>query len=194
MKRRQNKRGIVFLIIGILMVFAAIVWYSLNIHEDKRAGQRATELLEKINEQPDSILTEKETDETPVIMVEGEAFCGKIVIEKLDIELPVFQDWSYEKLKEAPCRYIGSIDTGGMIIAAHNYQSHFGNLKLLQPEDVVIFIDATGEEHRFSVKEITILDGTDVTNMNSGEWDFTLFTCTKGGKQRVTVLCNVLKK
>jgi sortase A len=29
-----------------------------------------------------------------------------------------------------------------------------------------------------------------VTDMQSGDWDFTLFTCTKGGAQRVTVRCS----
>lgn len=100
-----------------------------------------------------------------------------------------YGEWSNARFKTAPCRYTGSVDTNNIIIAAHNYKSHFGNLKQLQIGDEIVFVDTYGTYHRYSVKEITTLDGTAVTDMKAGEWDFTLFTCTKGGEQRVTVRC-----
>lgn len=186
MERRTNKRGLIFLVIGLLLILIAGGWYVYNIVEDNNAGKSATDLLEKIEKQQ----TEQDNDkESPVIIVEGDAFCGRLAIEKLRIELPIFDEWNYTRLKTAPCRYTGSIDTNDIIIAAHNYKSHFGNLKQLQIGDEISFVDAYGTQHRYSVKEITILDGNAVTDMTSGEWDFTLFTCTKGGEQRVTVRC-----
>ena len=143
-------------------------------------------VLEKMEEQQ----TEQHgCEDLPVIIVEDDAFCGKLAIEKLGIELPVYDEWNYTRLKTAPCRYTGSIDKNDIIIAAHNYKSHFGNLKQLQIGDEILFIDAYTTQHRYSVKEITTLDGTAVTDMKAGEWDFTLFTCTKDGEQRVTVRC-----
>ena len=187
MERRTNKRGLNFLIIGLLLIFVAGGWYVYNIVEDNNAGKSATDLLEKIEKQQ----TEQDNnEESPVIIVEGDAFCGRLAIDKLGIELPIFDEWNYTRLKTAPCRYTGGIDANDIIIAAHNYKSHFGNLKQLQIGDEISFVDAYGTQHRYSVKEITTLDGTAVTDMKSGEWDFTLFTCTKGGEQRVTVRCN----
>ena len=81
-----------------------------------------------------------------------------------------------------------------LIIAAHNYKSHFGSLGKLAVGDEVKFTDAYGNEHLFEVKETAILDGTAVSDMQSGDWDFTLFTCTRSGKQRVTVRCNYKSK
>lgn len=172
---------------GLALILAAAGWYTSNIWEDKQAGEQALDLLDKLTEyQP----TDTEQGSVSVIVVDGDAFCGRVIISKLGIELPVFEEWNDARLKEAPCRYSGSISTDDMIIAAHNYKSHFGNLKSLQTGDEIVFIDAYGSEHRYEVKELVTLDGSAVTDMKSGEWDFTLFTCTKGGEQRVTVRCD----
>jgi len=186
MQRKANKRGFIFLCIGLLLLLTASGWYIYNIVEDNNAGAKAAQLLDIIKEkQPE----QNNPTDSPKIIVDGNAFCGRIAINKLGIELPIFDEWDYKRLKTAPCRYSGSINTNDIIIAAHNYKSHFGNLKQLQIGDEIIFIDPYGSAHYYITKEIVTLDGTAVTDMKSGDWDFTLFTCTKGGEQRVTVRC-----
>ncbi len=167
------------MIIGCVLLLIAGGCYIYNIVQDNNAGKQADAILDKFsNKQSDA-----------VIMVDGDAFCGKVIIGKLSVELPVYDEWNYTRLKSAPCRYTGSVDTNDIIIAAHNYKSHFGSLNKLIIGDEVEFIDAYGKSHLYEVCEITTLDGTAVSDMQSGGWDFTLFTCTKGGEQRVTVRC-----
>ena len=43
------------------------------------------------------------------------------------------ESWSYPKLKVAPCRYRGSAYLDDLIIAAHNYDRHFGRINTLLP-------------------------------------------------------------
>ena len=186
MKKKKNKKGIVFLCLGVSLLLIAGVLYLNNLIQDNNAGQKAEELLEKIESHTNDVVIE---NELPVLNIDGEKFCGKIIVESLGIELPVFNEWSYSLLREAPCRYTGGIETNDMIIAAHKYNSHFGRLKNLLSGDVIKFIDAYGIEHKFAVKEIIKLDGIAVSDMKDGKWDFTLFTCTKGGEYRVTVRC-----
>ena len=100
--------------------------------------------------------------------------------------------WSYSRLKVAPCRYAGSLYRGDMIIAAHNYKRHFGLLKTVPPGETVIFTDVDGRVFSYAVADMEILPGTAVAEMESGEWDLTLFTCTKGGRTRITLRCNVV--
>jgi len=183
----RKSKGIVFILLGCLLLLAAGGWYLYNVFEDVNAGKQAIGILEKLEEKQKDV---NEFAETPVIFVEGEAFCGKIVIKKLGVELPVYDEWSYERLKSAPCRYTGSVKTDDIIIAAHNYKSHFGNLKQMQIGDTVTFIDVYGNIINYEICETVLLDGTAVSDMRSGGWDLTLFTCTRGGKQRVTVRCN----
>ncbi len=173
------------MLIGCMLLLIACGWYVYNIVEDNHAGQQAEELLNKFDDKQKV----PEEANNSAITVDGDDFCGKVIIEKLSVELPVYDKWNYTRLKSAPCRYTGSIDTNDIIIAAHNYKSHFGSLNKLIIGDEIEFVDVYGKSHKYEVCELTTLDGTAVSDMQSGGWDFTLFTCTKGGKQRVTVRC-----
>jgi len=187
MKNNNNKRGIVFLATGLLLLAAAGIWFFLNWEENQKAGDASSSLLQQLDMSIDANLA---GDNDSVVTVSGEKFCGKIMIDSLGLELPVYDGWSYKRLKNAPCRYSGSVESDDMILLAHNYKRHFGHLKNLSLNDRVCFVDAGGAEHWYQVAEIVTLHGTAVSDMFSGEWDLTLFTCTKGGKARVTVRCD----
>ena len=193
MKNRKT-RGIIYFLVGCLLLLCAGGWSVYNISEDQNAGREALAILEELDsiqneiEQMEEVSAEEESS-IQTIVVDGETFCGRVEIEALGIELPVYDAWDYSRLKKAPCRYMGSVSTNDIIIAAHNYKTHFGLLHQLEKGEEIKFIDAVGETYLYRVCEIVTLDGTAVTDMHAGDWDFTLFTCTKGGKQRVTVRC-----
>ena len=105
----------------------------------------------------------------------------------LELELPVISQWDYPALKVAPCRYSGSLYQDNLIICAHNYASHFGKLKELQPGDTVLFTDMDEHVVTFQVVERETLNPMDAEGMEAGDWDLTLFTCTIGGQTRVTI-------
>ena len=127
--------------------------------------------------------------EMPVITIEQEDYLGTLTIPSLGLTLPVLDDWSYPKLKKAPCRYVGSVYQDDMVIAAHNYTTHFGSINKLRSGDTMTFRDADGNTFIYEVIELEILQPTDVEEMQTGDWDLTLFTCTVGGSSRVTVRC-----
>ena len=125
----------------------------------------------------------------PETVIDGNAYIGKLELPELGIKLPVMSDWSYPKLKKAPCRYQGSAYTGDLIIAGHNYKRHFNGLKRMKTGSRVIFTDEAGNVFRYSVAKIERLDGYAVEQMEAGDWDLTLFTCTAGGSVRLTLRC-----
>lgn len=185
-RKNRNKRGISFLIIGALLLLGAGGALAFNLYEDQSAGEAAELILQEM-ESP------KEQSDQGILLPDGRLFCGVLTIEKEGITLPIYRDWSYKKLKEAPCRYQGAAESGDLIIAAHNYQRHFGKLSALSPGDFIQFTNGAGEIFHYRVASISRLDGTAIEQMEAGEWDLTLFTCTKGGKQRVTVRCNMIQ-
>lgn len=198
MKRRG---GIVLILGGLLLLAAAGVLSAYNVWDADRAGSQSEAALENLDERipvlaemdlpeeliPDYILNPQM--DMPTQEVEEYKYIGRIDIPAIGISLPVMDSWSYPKLKIAPCRYQGSAYLDDLIIAAHNYERHFGNIKNLVPGDEVIFTDVDGNIFNYTVSELEQLEPTDTRYMITGDWDLTLFTCTLGGQYRVTVRC-----
>ena len=125
----------------------------------------------------------------PEAVIDGYTYIALLRIPALGLELPVMGDWSYEQLRSAPCRYVGSIYNDTLVVMAHNYDSHFGRLYTLGYGDEVTLTDMHGNVFRYRVTEQEVLDGDDAEPIIYSDWDLTLFTCTIGGLNRVTVRC-----
>lgn len=125
----------------------------------------------------------------PVKKVQGNYYIGVLEIPDLELELPIISQWSYNRLHTAPCRYYGSAYLDNMVICAHNYDRHFGRLETLGVGSPITFTDSDGNVFRYKVGSIEILKPRETERMKESEWDLTLFTCTIGGRTRVTVRC-----
>ena len=122
--------------------------------------------------------------------IDGEWYIGLLSIPSLQVELPIFNLYVYDQLRYTPCRYAGSYLTDNLIIAAHNYNTHFGKIRQLDSGDLVDFTDMAGNVYHYQVMQTEILSDTATTEMEAGDWDLTLFTCTLSGAERVTVRCD----
>ena len=201
----RQRAGLLLMTAGILALAAGIGLGGYNLWDNYRAGIQADIVLDVIVRRQDEAAVPDKAPETPaesppdpdralpVLEVDGRRYIGTVSIPAIDVALPVQEDWSLALLKVSPCRYMGSPYRGDFIICAHNYAAHFGRLKNLLPGDEVGFTDVEGNKFRYAVAELEILDGTAIEGMESGAWDLTLFTCTLGGKTRVTVRCELLE-
>lgn len=196
----------------------ALSLFFYNQHEADLAADASAEVMPKILEQiqinqeeqarleaedpssvtipipntPLELLTEEDKKMTEE-EIDGESYIGYIIIPSLSIELPVMSEWSYPRLKKAPCRYRGTLRGEDLVIMAHNYTGHFSSLSGIELNAEVIFVDMDGVTTQYHVVATDILSGEAVEEMTSGEYDLTLFTCTYGGKSRVTVRCDMDK-
>ena len=211
----MSKRGKICTGIGLLLLAAALFLTAYNLRSDAKAGKTADMVLEQLTPEletaeekaeislpalptgesleevyiPDYILN-PEMD-MPVEEIDGQKYIGVLRIPALSLELPVISEWSYPSLQIAPCRYAGSAYLNNMVIAAHNYYSHFGYLKNLSQGDEITFTDTDGNVFRYEVAELETLSPFAIEEMTGGDWDLTLFTCTVGGQSRVTVRCEL---
>lgn len=196
----KANRGTILMTIGLLLLAAALFLAGYNIWDEHRAEGAAQQVLDQLvseTPQPELPAPEEPTPEyilhpemdMPTVEIDGNRYIGRVTIPALGLELPVMSQWSYPNLKIAPCRYQGSAYTGDLIIAGHNYRTHFGPLKNLGVGDTVLFTDADGNQFRYTVAQVETLAKTAVEEMAAGDWDLTLFTCTLGGQTRVTVRC-----
>lgn len=195
----MKRKGTFWIWLGILLVLAALSLACYNMWDEARADKLRMDLLNQIQQKTvdtgefKDIYKQYPEQEMPTIQVEDYHYLGVLEIPALGLELPVIEDWSYKKLKTAPCRYSGSVYQNDLIISAHNYDCHFGNLKSLTIGDAVAFTDMDGNFFSYEVVELEILQGTEVEAMKSGDWDLTLFTCTYSGQDRVTIRCKLLE-
>lgn len=195
MKVKKNKR---IIWTGLLLIAAALLLIFYNIYEGFMAGRLASQMAEQLEE---FIFTDNEAKEgtemqeymwnpdmeMPVKIIDGREYVGVLCIPSLKLVLPVIGNWSDSNLKIAPCRYEGSAYQDNLIIAGHNYTAHFGRLGNMREGDTVIFTDMDGNVFTYKMTEWEILKSADIEGMEKGDWDLTLFTCTLGGKSRITI-------
>lgn len=193
------RKGTIFISAGLLLVAAALILTGYNLWDSRRAGERADAALEQLTpliaadpapteiEYPDYVLNPNM--DMPVQNIRGYDYVGVLCLLTLDKELPIINEWNYPNLKVSPCRFTGTAYLDNMVICAHNFRRHFGEIKDLAYGDPVTFTDMDGNVFSYEVVEIETLRPTAVEEMTSGDWDLTLFTCTKGGATRVTVRC-----
>lgn len=132
--------------------------------------------------------------EMPTVTVDGHTYIGYLLIPDISLELPIQKGWDMDLLTRSPAGYHGSIPEGNLIIAGHNYKQHFAPLKKMAVGGRVVFVDVKGREYDYVVSEVLTVGGYETQRMLSGDedWDLTLFTCTVGGKSRVTLRCTLV--
>ena len=187
--------------IGIALILTSLTIIGKNIKEDFNGAQQSAELVKQVknystydnSSTPNNQQTFSSPKDMESININGLDIIGTLYIPCLELELPVSDNCNDTLLKQAPCRYTGSIYTNNLIIAAHNYNSHFGNIYTLENGDKINFIDVNGHSYSFEVVDIETIEGNDVQRMLSNDWDLTLFTCTWDSKSRTTVRCKYIE-
>lgn len=205
--RRGKKIGTALVFTGLALLCAAGGLLLYNQAESRHAEEASAHVLELLTVQirdsrradtdPDSAADPSEAasppateeDPCPTVQIEGVDYIGVISFPSLSIELPVMAQWSPEGLQTAPGRYYGTASGRDLVIAGHNYDSHFGQLEDLTIDDPVVFTDANGKVYTYAVLDIEILPPTAIEDMIAGDDPLTVFTCTYGGRTRLTIRC-----
>ena len=200
--------------LGLLLIIGAGVLFGYNMWDDKRATEESLKDAQLVIEQieapepeiiemdfqevieyvPDDQLASGEYPATTqvrtlkVTELDGAYYMGLLSIPKLERVLPVQSEWSMTKLKRSPCRYYGTLGDN-LVIAAHNYNGHFGGVTKLRQGDSVVFTAMDGDKIYYEVAEIYTVPPDAIEEMVGSDYDLTLFTCTYGAQERVTIRC-----
>ena len=212
-----KRADIIIIAVGAVLILSALLLLLYNRYADARAGREAETLLagveaaissqaaaeqgktrprgqetrptgEKNGTEPTA--AEALDPEMPVAMLEGYGYVGYVEIPALGLKLPVMSDWDYTRLEIAPCRQFGSSRTDDLVIAAHNFESHFGRLKEMSLGNTVTFTDMAGIVNTYRAEMIETLSPKDVEAVQNSDYDLVLYTCTRDGQERVAVFCN----
>ena len=206
----MSKRGKLCTALGLLLLLAALGLTAYNLWRDAMASMSVDVVLERLTPTlssrhselpalssgealeeafvPDHVLNPEMA--MPEETIDGRNYIGVLDIPALDLSFPIISEWSYDALQIAPCRYSGSAYLDNLVIAGHNYRSHFASLPQLQPGDTVTFTDMDGNVFSYAVSSLETLSSYAISDMTSGDWDLTLFTCTVGGQSRLAIRCD----
>ena len=206
----RKKAGIISILLGVVLMGSALLLFLHNREEDQKAEQQARQALGNIkieiaqhggklqqsmgeNNSEDQSEDEQSRD-MKVMNVDGYDYIGYLIIEDLQLELPVMAKWDYERLKIAPCRQSGATYTNDLVIAAHNYSSHFGRLTELEEGSTICFTDMDGNQIVYRLVKLDTLQSNEVDKVIGSEYDLVLYTCTFGGSSRVSAFCERIEK
>ncbi len=195
------KKGKVLIGIGIVLIIAAMGLWGYNIYTDMSAEKTVQEALVEINNMYENSepFYEESTDipyyvlnpkvEMGSVKVGDYEYIGVLTVPSFSLELPIISDWSYPALKVSPCRFSGSVYEDDMILAGHNYNSHFKKIRELQVGDKVEFRDIDMNTFEYAVVEKETLSDVDLEKLEGGDWDLSLFTCVASGSARMVIRC-----
>ncbi len=193
----MRKLGNFCIFLGFAMILSAAVLFLRNHTESARAAAQSSQIVSQLQTYQAEIPME---DTQPVpdpydpamteVEIDGNKYIGYLQLPNMEEMLPVMSDWSYPQLQIAPCRFHGSAKTDNLVLMAHNYPKHFGNLGQLSVGDEIHFLDMDDFLWKYQVVARETLPADAVEDMNAGEFDLTLFTCTYGGQSRVTIRCD----
>jgi hypothetical protein len=150
--RYPKRMGGLCTTLGGVLILAALTLFLGNQRENHCAQENSSQALEQVKAQiiqdvqeqeetpgmPEIVFLQKsevqeEDAAMPEVEIDGNVYIGYLSIPTLEIELPVQSQWSYENLTVSPCRYYGAIKSRDLVIAAHNYTAHFGQIAQLLP-------------------------------------------------------------
>jgi sortase A len=211
---KNKQKGSFFVSVGLLLIAAALalVCYNrlenclvANFNEDIMGEMRIVMAEITVSEAvglPSPTVSEIEYPDyvlnpnmdMPVKKVDGHNYSSVLQIPSINLELPILSNYVYDHLRRSPCRYLGSPYTKDMVICAHNYEVHFGNLKHVSVDDEVILTDMDGNVFRYRIAEVVTLDPYVSAETLRNGYALTLFTCTVGGRSRVVVHCELESK
>lgn len=191
------KSGSLLIAIGAAFLLLALLLVLYNVVSSIRAAKDSEAVIaqfdtEGLSPAPNGLLYKELS--MMLQMIDGEDYIGIISIPAYHIMLPVNARCDMERLKESPCYFYGNYKKDDMVICAHNYSSHFGQLLDIAPGEEILFISADGLIYKYYVTVTENIQPTDVQHMvrnddAGSEWDLTLFTCNWGGKTRHAVRC-----
>ena len=204
----MRKRGsFVLLLLGAALLCAALLLAAKNRREETSAGEAAAALLVQAEQTiaqhaappaavptpaPSSAVEETlspSPSASPSAAPEGPAFLGVLSVPAVSLTVPVLAEWSYYHLTLAPCRDCGSVETGDLVIAAHNYDTHFGRLSRIAPGDSVYFTDMAGSTTEYAAASVEQRDPSDAEGVRGSGYPLVLYTCSWDCTARVTVFC-----
>lgn len=184
--KKKNKKIFKMQFIISIIIIIGISLYYFRENREKNNLEELSKILNRNMEFSKMYNIEKQKLEEPI-------YFGKIIIEKMDIDYPVFNEFNEDLLKIAPCKFYGGNigESGNICIAGHNYNDNrfFSRLGEINLKDEVKIIDLNEKEYIYTVFDIFEIEETNVNRVlrKTKKKELTLLTCNNSNRKRLIV-------
>lgn len=185
-KKTNIKKKNIFkiqLFLSIIVSIFLIIIIILNYNEDEDL-ENISDVIDKNIELSSIYQTTKANTYEP--------YLGKIIIDKINLEYTIFNNYDESLLKISPCKFHGGRigEKGNICIAAHNYNNDrfFGRIAELEIKDMIKLVDLNGKEYEYIVYDNFEIDENDFSILKPNKnYELTLLTCNNSNKKRIIV-------
>lgn len=168
--RKKKKYFYIQFFLSIFMIFIILI-YSLRNNDENVDYENINKQI-KINLNINNIYNKYQTK-----------FLGNLIIEKIDVEYPIYSEYTEENLKMSVCKLTGPTleKIGNISIIGHNYQDNrfFGRLNQLEIDDKIL-IQSNNKKFSYKIVKKYITNDEDLTCLNpitKNNRELTLITC-----------------
>ena len=121
-------------------------------------------------------------------------FLGNLIISKINIEYPIYNEYTEENLKISICKYRGKNleENGNITIIGHNYKDNrfFGRLNEIEENDKIL-IQNNNKKYNYKVIKKYMVDYKDFSCLEPvvlNNKELTLITCDNIAKKKRLVI------
>ena len=197
MKKSANKKFTLILIcVGIALIMVAVGLVLFSHFGGKMAQTNAKEIVSKMyslmpnvkNGAPDN----RSNVTMPMLEIDGEDFVGIIEVPNFSKTLPIYSKWNASKVTKYPCRYMGSMYDGSLIIGGCDNDGQFDFVKEISNGDTVLVTDTTGLRFKYTVTDINRTKDVSTENLTSQEADLILFARNTYSLDYTVIYCSLV--
>jgi len=204
----KNSLSKVLIISGVLLILVAVGLFVYSRIDDHLAGLRAQRLLEQVlsegwdivvldeaeqrtaSHDPSAIALVNDEEDQHSSGYAGRQIIGILEIPSLKLALPVLHASTNALLNISVARYTGDVSDRPerLVIAGHNFDSHFGRIYTLSPGDEILFTTPGGQTFSYSMIRLESCHMSEKEAVQAGDdWEITLLTCQDDRTMRYLV-------
>lgn len=191
--KKSTKITQLLLIVGIILIGAAVIMTVLPMISEKTAVAKNKEIISKIYsiipEVSAGTVDDRVDMDMPSLEIDGEDFVAIIGVPKFGVELPVYGAWDKSKVSRFPCRYTGSIYDKSLIIGGSDAEGQLDFSKTVSIGDSVFVTDMTGKRYSYTVTWVQSTDDVSSDALMGTEGDLVLFIKNSGSLDYTVITC-----
>ena len=193
-RERSNKLITAAIILGSILIIVSLATVAVHHFSQKSASENLPVIVENMKsmrpEETHGITGEMHDPEMPVVEIEGNDFVGMIEVPKYSKALPVYSSWEKNKITDFPCRYMGSMYDGSLIVGTVEDHGQSDIAKGIAGGDELTFTDVTGLKYNYIITDAYKTKDVSTEALTAIDGELVLFVRSTYGTDYMVICCN----